>query len=393
MIKLLNLLLICFICPTISLFAQAKFDVKKSLSEAANYLQTGNFAEAEKILLQAKKLSPANSDVHNLLGIIYDQKSDFKQAETEYQAAIRLSPKAISPRANLAILLAKTKREKEAIQTFEAILKLNPNHPQTIINLGFLYSAAGNFPRAVEFLQKANLIQPNSPDILFKLGTGLYQIQKFEEAQQIFAQLNSADSNFMLGEILAKLKRYPEAAQFYERAIALDKTKDVYFVRLGGIYLLQSQFNQALPYFQQAAELFPQIAEIRYFLAITLRGLGNYDSAVSEVRKSLALKETADSNALLGAILFDRNEFAEAEKYLRKAVLLNPKHFNSHYDLGRLLVKQQKFADSLPILQKAAVLMPNNADVHYQLFLSYSRLKRKAEADKELALFKQLSKN
>ena len=390
-------------------------------------MQTGNFAEAEKILLQAEKLAPSNSDVHNLLGIICDQKGDFKQAETRYRTAIRLSPKAVSPLANLGVLLARTKREKESIQTFESVLKLNPNHPQSIINLGFLYNSTGNFPRAVEFLQKAAVIQPNSSDILFKLGTALYQTKKTDEAKQIFGQLNSAesfyylgliafeqnqdeiawqhfenvltlkpdlaDANFMLGEILAKQKRYAEAVRFYEKAIIQDKSKDVYFVRLGGTYLLQSQFNQALTYFQQAAELFPKTAEIRYFLSITLRGLGNYDSAISEVRKSLALKETADSNALLGAILFDRNEFAAAEKYLRKAALLNPNHFNSHYDLGRLMVKQQKHAEALLILQKASVLMPNNADVHYQLFLTYSRLKQKANADKELALFKQLSKN
>ena len=107
--------------------------------------------------------------------------------------------------------------------------------------------------------------------------------------------------------------------------------------------------------------------------------------------EALSLKETADSNALLGSILADRNEVVEAEKYLRRAISLNPNHFNSQYDLGRLLVKQQKFVQALPILQKAALLMPNNADIHYQLFLTLSRLKRKAEADRELALFKQLS--
>jgi tetratricopeptide (TPR) repeat protein len=283
--------------------------------------------------------------------------------------------------------------------------------------------------RAVEFLHRANQIQPNRFDILFKLGTALYHTKKLDEAKGIFEPLNTAsptaetnyylglivfdqnqfetakqyfensltlkpnfaDANFMLGEISAKQKKYAEAVNFYQKAISQDKSKDVYFVRLGGVYLIQSQFNQALPYFKEAAELFPKIAEIKYFLAVTLRGLGNYDLAITEIKKSLAIKETADANALLGAILADRNEFTEAEKSLRKAVSLNPNHFNSHHDLGRILVKQQKPAEALPILQKAASLMPKNADVHYQLFLTYSRLKRKAEADKELEIFKQLS--
>ena len=35
--------------------------------------------------------------------------------------------------------------------------------------------------------------------------------------------------------------------------------------------------------------------------------------------------------------------------------------------------------------------MPENPDVHYELFLAYSRLKQKNEADRELAFFKELS--
>ncbi len=213
--------------------------------------------------------------------------------------------------------------------------------------------------------------------------------QYFENALTL--KPDFADANFMLGEILVKQNLYAEAINFYEKAISQHKSKDVYFVRLGGTYLILKNVEKAFQVFTVASELFPKIPEIKYFLAITARSLGNYDLAITEVKKALTLKETADSNALLGAMLNDRNQSIEAEKYLRKATLLNQNHFNSHYDLGRLLVKQQKFAEALPILQKASSLMPDNPEVRYQLFLSYSRLKRKAEADKEFQLFKQLS--
>lgn len=288
----------------------------------------------------------------------------------------------------------------------------------------------GDLPRAVEFLQKANQIQPNDYQILFKLGTALYQSKKLEEAKNTFTSANListasaepvyflgliefdrnnleqaaryfenaltlkpdfADVNFMLGEILAKQKRYAEAIGFYEKAVAQDKTKSAYFVRLGGTYLFNYEPTKAFQYFKEAAERFPDIPEIKYFFAIAARSLGEFDLAFSEAKKALALKETADTNALLGSILIDRGNYPEAEKYLRRAVTLNPNHFNSQHDLGRILVKQQKFAEALPLLQRAASLMPNVADVHYQLFLTYTRLKRKAEADKELELFKQLS--
>ena len=42
------------------------------------------------------------------------------------------------------------------------------------------------------------------------------------------------------------------------------------------------------------------------------------------------------------------------------------------------------------ILGHAAALKPKDPSVHYQKFIALSRLKRKAEADRELAVFKQL---
>jgi len=44
----------------------------------------------------------------------------------------------------------------------------------------------------------------------------------------------------------------------------------------------------------------------------------------------------------------------------------------------------------LTILKRGAELSPEDPGVHYQLFLIYSRVKQKADADSELALFKKL---
>jgi len=43
----------------------------------------------------------------------------------------------------------------------------------------------------------------------------------------------------------------------------------------------------------------------------------------------------------------------------------------------------------VPLLERGAVLNPHDPGVHYQLFTAYSRLKRKADADRELAVFKR----
>jgi tetratricopeptide (TPR) repeat protein len=62
----------------------------------------------------------------------------------------------------------------------------------------------------------------------------------------------------------------------------------------------------------------------------------------------------------------------------------------AHYDLGRLLIKQRRYDEAIPILERGAMLNARYPGIHYQLFLAFSRLKRKEEAERELVLFKQL---
>jgi hypothetical protein len=53
-------------------------------------------------------------------------------------------------------------------------------------------------------------------------------------------------------------------------------------------------------------------------------------------------------------------------------------------------VRLKRYDEALPLLERGAGLFKEDPGVHYQLFLVYSRLKRKADADRELATFKTL---
>src|SRR6185437_5293730 len=100
--------------------------------------------------------------------------------------------------------------------------------------------------------------------------------------------------------------------------------------------------------------------------------------------------DNPDAMANLGYIASQRGESVEAERLLRRAIQLDPKAFPSYHDLGRLLVKLRRYDEALPLLQRGVELNDKDPGIRYQLFLAYSRLKRKDEADRELAEFKRL---
>ena len=410
---------------------QPERTVIELLRESAALIEAGKFSEAEPLLRRAASIAPKNSDARNLLGIVFDQQGRFAEAEKSYRAALELNPKAVSPLANLGVLLARSKKYEQAARAFENVLKIAPEHPQAIINLGLLYTTLSIYEKAAGFLTVADKLQPGSFDILFNLGLSLYHLRRFEEANAAFtsaAKLSPetpdsfyylgliafsagrdetaadffdkavslrptyAEANFMLGEILRKNNRLDIARDFYEKALKQNPAQAVNHVRLGGVYLALNDIAKALEVFSKAAERFSNIPEIYFFLSVTARAAGDYDLALKSLRRTLALKpENPDALALSGAILADRGESAEAERLLLRAINLDKNHFNSHHDLGRLLVRNRRYEESLPILQRASSLKPENADVHYQLFLTLSRLKRPAEAEREFAVYKKLN--
>jgi tetratricopeptide (TPR) repeat protein len=80
----------------------------------------------------------------------------------------------------------------------------------------------------------------------------------------------------------------------------------------------------------------------------------------------------------------------EAERLLRRSIQLDPKAYPSYHDLGRLLVKLRRYDEALPLLKRGVELNDKDPGIRYQLFLAYSRLKRKDEAERQLAEFKRL---
>jgi tetratricopeptide (TPR) repeat protein len=367
------------------------------LREAAELLQAGRLDAAEPQVRRALALAPENADAHNLLGAILDQRGKALEAEREYRSALRLNPKAVGALANLGVLLARTHRPLEAAQAFESALHLAPNHPQASFNLGLTLYQLNRLEEAAKWLEVAAAVSPGRPEPLYYLGLIASARGQSEAAidywhRALALQDHFAEANFMLAEELRKNGRVEDAKEFYERALDQDQEKLVHYVRLGGVLLLLGQNEKALEIFRRGAERFPATAEAHYFVAIAARGRGDYEMAETSLRKSLALQpDNPDALAQLGFVLGERARFAEAEQLLRRALRLSQdKHFMAHYDLGRLLVKQQRYDEAIPILERGATLNARYPGIHYQLFLAFSRLKRKAEADRELVLFKQL---
>jgi Flp pilus assembly protein TadD len=71
-------------------------------------------------------------------------------------------------------------------------------------------------------------------------------------------------------------------------------------------------------------------------------------------------------------------------------IAAHPDYPNAQYEFGKILFGRGQTADAIAHFETAAHLSPKIDYMHYQLQAAYRKEGRTAEADRELAIYKQL---
>jgi tetratricopeptide (TPR) repeat protein len=74
----------------------------------------------------------------------------------------------------------------------------------------------------------------------------------------------------------------------------------------------------------------------------------------------------------------------------QQVIAANPDYANAQYQVGKILLDRGKLDEAIEHLEAAARLSPNTDYVHYQLQAAYRKDARIADADRELAIYKDL---
>lgn len=399
--------------------------------------RTNRPAEAIRKFEAVLRLEPEHATAVHNLGALYAAGGDYKRAIPLLEKASGITPsKSGSPQGGDAALrltllnaYVHANRRKDALELSRSVEQAG-NDPRTLFTLALSLAEAHEYAEAVRIFKRTNELRPETYEVLYNLGLGLYNLDRFDEAVQALSSAAAiaptradpyyrlgliasaqgdtkaalihwtralelqplfSEANFMIGEELLKKQLAEQSIPFYELALEQDRTRLVYFLRLGVANVRGQRYERAREVFTQALERFPDNPNLYFLLGYTGRAEGQYDQAVAAFRHALRLQpDNSDVLGSLGYIASQRGEHEEAERLLRRAIALNAEGFPAYHDLGRLLVKLKRYGEALPILLRGAELNKKDPGVHYQLFLAYSRLGKKAEADHELALFKRL---
>lgn len=280
------------------------------------HTKLGQYAEAEKFLLQAHVLAPEESEIHRRLGEVFLGTDRFVLAAEEFEHALELFEDA-----TFYYFLGRaregTGENEAALAAFERAIELDIGFSEACYRAALfarklrktdlarsamsryqhLQRIGGGDPDVPKQLQKLRasiLNAPEHPPHHFKLGQFFALHGYLEEAENKFAHtahLRPDDASMLnrIAGVLLKQQRTETAVDYYLKALNADPGYLPALLNMAGVLDLQEQHEKALQYYQRALQTAPDDPRVWYNLGLSEVRAGRRDEARQAWEKGLSL--------------------------------------------------------------------------------------------------------
>jgi tetratricopeptide (TPR) repeat protein len=316
-----------------------------------------------------------------------------EQALTLYQRALKLRPAWDEGLWNLGNIAYDLDRYSECAPVFRRLADLKQTSAPAWTMSGLCEYKLHRYDAALVSLNHAETLKFDEPQELSRaarlhLALTLIKLSTFERAINVLTELTRVDKKspeIVVAAGIAGLR------QPWLPAEVLESSRDLVF-SLGDAMAtaMEMDYKEAMQKFTAVAERYPQEANVHFRFGAFLN-VQDSGRAVGEIQKAIELAPD-HVPALVGltVIFLKREELDQALEYGERAIKANPADFSTHVALGRVLLAKENPARAASELEAAVKLAPASPEARFSLASAYSRLGRKEEAARELAVFKRL---
>ena len=236
---------------------------------------------------------------------------------------------------------------------------------------------------------------------LYNQANSLFQQQRYQEAETTLNASLAADPNLtpaltLKGKLAMGLNRFDVARECFERAAKLEPKSPYVQFLLGFFHYVDNDFVKAIPALERARSLKPDDSQTHFYLALSYEGVAQPDEASKLYLRTIELEQAQrkplpDTHVAYGRLLFAQGDLGSSAKHISRALELDPKSRDAHYELGRLHFEKGEWLKAIDEGEKAFRLPgvgTTDRQIHFLLARAYSKAGNRDAAEKHLASFK-----
>ncbi|MBR4171376.1 MAG: tetratricopeptide repeat protein [Kiritimatiellae bacterium] len=383
----------------------------------AGWALSGQTGAAQQGLANAYRLMPKTENKSGIgllaanIFAVSAKQEDRDKAEAFYKGVLENDPKD----KNALLGLARLAMQKGAVEQASSWLDKISKEPATQGTLGIewatVYLMNGDLEKARLSLQEATDLQPRNLKAWGMLAVVQIQQGEIEDVEKVtlprMETIAGSDKNYFIQLTRAqlalkrceKLELTDERGKVFRREArsgfirALDLSEEKNLLLQDKILELDMELNDqddAELHARQILRMNRDHAKANYIMGSIRLQRGDYGEAEDFLRRSVATKPTPEALNDLAETLQRIQRYADAEKFARQAVEMNPKLYVAWETLGAIQLAQGKNLDEAEENVRKAIQL-YGGDLRMQITLARVLLK-KGEIEQARVLLREVEK-
>jgi tetratricopeptide (TPR) repeat protein len=251
-------------------------------------------------------------------GITFYKNMQYEDAVICFKKLLKLDPDFKDGYQLLGNAYYRCDLLKDALSSYEQHKIRYSADPTVLENLGLIYTRLGVLPLAVKEWQSLLKSQPDRNDIKEKLAR-LLKILEEKENKQTMSDTRPVSREIRWLSEEPELQAEPEPELNPIQQDLLNYQKEL--LEVGIRYYNQKRYPEAIQAFQYTLDSFPELKQVRKYLANTYYRMGNFTEAAT-IYDEMARETLHASNDYenLGFIRARQGEFSTAVRTWKKAI-------------------------------------------------------------------------
>ena len=359
------------------------YQILNNHEEAINYLNKAIELDEDETFLTAIAMSEV-------------KLKQYENALKHYKQLSLLCPSKDIYKYNIATCYEALNDYTTAIQILEQIVYVNPNFILPAQKLANLYIKINDLNKAKEIYDNILLKGKVTADIMHQYAILSSSLCDSDTAEKMLKKVikmnpNIAKAHKDLGIIYLNKRLFDYAEEEFQTALNLAPDDFEILFEYGNYLYSVSKNIEAEKYYGEALERNPQNVLALTFMGLNKLILNKLDEARDYIMKALEVESNHEYvQFCAGRILYAREEYEEAKRYLIRAVEQNP-DIETQNTLALTYFKLGEFNTALNIFENIDSKRPHNTSILMEIARCYEALGNNDKAleylEKVVAIF------